>query len=158
MVTVSQIANILLPWTGSGLLEKLHPECVQIVKWLNSPRDTEYLSALTERITLLLFSRIRQLTNGTFIVQPDGGYPVRMQTEDFSVIADDMLLPLFMDYPADEQHLLHLKTYAMSCASLSALRALYTRFAPLQDAEELSVIAQIARGSYPPYRLFGWLN
>lgn len=154
MATVSQIANILLPWTGSGLLEQLHPECEQIAKLLQSSAKPD---AIAERITLLLFSRIRQLTRGTMIVQPDGGYPVRMQTEDFATIADEMLLPLFEEYPADDVHLQKLREFSLSCASLSALRALYTRFSSLQSKEELATIAQIARGSYPAYRLHGWL-
>ncbi|MBR6525877.1 MAG: hypothetical protein IKT57_07885 [Clostridia bacterium] len=157
MIPVSQIANILLPWTGSELLQKLMPDCEYIVRQLNASRKTDDLQALCEHLTLYLFSAVRRVTNGSMVVSPDGGYPVRMQTDDFSDIADEMLLPLLLSFPIDEEHLLLLKNFSMQQASLSALRALHTRFAPLQTQAELDMIVQIAKGSYPPFRLLGWL-
>ena len=157
MVAVSQIAHILLPWTGTELLKSLYPECESIAKTLSASEKQDAKQVL-DHITVLLFSRVRALTKGTMVVHPDGGYPVRMQTEDFAVIADDLLFFLFDAYPADEAHLQKLTVFAMENASLSALRALYTRFAHMHSREELQTIAQIARGSYPPYRLRGWLD
>ena len=156
VISVSQIANILLPWTGSELLQKLEADCELLVRTLNAFSGCD-LHELHERLTLTLFGAVRRATNGSMVVSPDGGYPVRMNTDDFSDIADDMLLPLLLTFPVDEKHLQLLKAFSMQQASLSALRTLHTRFASLQTQAELDTIAHIAKGSYPPFRLLGWL-
>lgn len=157
VISVSQIANILLPWTGTELLHLLQPDCEKMSALLNAFHNNQSLQELHEHLTLTLFGAVRRATKGSMIASPDSGYPVRMNTDDFSDIADDMLLPLMLSFPVDVKHFLLLKEFSMQQASLSALRALHTRFAPLQTQAELDTIAHIAKGSYPPFRLLGWL-
>ena len=157
MVTAAQVSGILLPWVGNSLLGMLHEECARITAMLNTADHLQSPDILAERIAVNLFSAVRALTHAQMVVHPDGGYPVRMQTEDFSIIADELLFLLFDTFPADEAHFQLLQSYALSCSSLSALRALYTRFASFQSQQELATVAQIARSCHPPFRLVGWL-
>lgn len=158
MITVSQVANTLSPWLGSKLLEQCREECDHVTHLLNIPRERTALSALSQKIAVYLYGCVKRKTNGRMVVLPDGGYPVQMRGDDFSIIADDLLLLIFMDYPVDAEHLLLLQDFAMQQPSLSVLRALYTRFSSLQTSEELDAIAQIARGCHPAFRLRSWLD
>ena len=87
---------------------------------------------------------------------PEGGM-VRVKVDDFSVMADDLMYLAFSAFPVDQRHFQVLKEYSMRASSLSALRALYTRYAAMQSPEELSAIATVAVKCYPPFRLRGWL-
>ncbi len=58
---------------------------------------------------------------------PDDTF-VRVQVQDFAVIADELMLLAFLEFPQDGEHLQFLREYSLQHASLSALRVLYTRF------------------------------
>ena len=73
-------------------------------------------------------------------------------------MTDDLLLLAFNDFPVDGYHLSWLRDYSMRQASLSALQALYTRFAPLQTQAELDAIASVARSCHPSFRWAHWLS
>ena len=98
MISVSQIANILLPWTGSELLQKLEADCEILVRTLNAFSGCD-LHELHERLTLTLFGAVRRATNGSMVVSPDGGYPVRMNTDDFPILQTICCFPCCLLFP-----------------------------------------------------------
>lgn len=159
MVTVSQVSQVLLPWLGSRLLSRSRDMTDEIVRRLNRflPGRTEPEPFCNE-LAVLLYGHVLRLTDRRLIVQPDGGFPVQMRTDDFNIIADDLLFLIFNTFPVDAAHLLLLQEYAMARPCLSALRALYERFAPLQSPAERSAVVQIIRSCYPPWRIRSWLN
>ena len=65
----------------------------------------------------------------------EDGTWVRVRLEDFAAMADELMLLPFLELPTDEKQLQSLRDYSIRYPSLSALRTLYTRFAPLQTRE-----------------------
>lgn len=158
MVALARVEMILQPWLGARLTDALFPTMEEIAALLAGHASLTPPDALAARLDSMLFLAVRDATGGTFLIQlSDGGW-VRIRVEDFAVMADELLLPLFEGYPVDERHLQLLREYSMRQSSLSALRALYTRFAPLQSPAELKAIADVARSCHPAFRLRGWLD
>lgn len=158
MVAVSQVMVILRPWLGPGLSAAAEPLMEEIARRLNAHSSPRPLWALTDEMDSLLFRAVHEITRGSMLAQLEDGTWVRIRVGDFSVMADELLFPLFLDFPVDGAHLALLRDYSMKRDSLSALRALYTRFAPLQTPQELATIASVARSCYPPFRWRGWLG
>lgn len=155
MISIAQVTLAMQPWLGMALLNAA-PLAERLAQKLNAHRLTDDPDTLFRALDNLLFGTVRQVTGADMRVLLDDGTWVRVRTEDISTMADELLYLHFMTYPVNNVHLLRLNNYAMTHQSLSALRVLYTRFAPLQTDAELSAIARIARG-YPAFRL-GWLN
>ena len=88
---------------------------------------------------------------------PDDTF-VRVQVQDFAVIADELMLLPFLDFPRDGEHLQFLREYSLQHASLSALRVLYTRFGAQQSPKELSAIVSVVKSCYPAFRWREWLR
>lgn len=157
MIAVAQIEIILQPWLGPRLCEALFPLFEEIAALLNSYAGSTPPESLAAQIDSMLFQAVRMKTGKKMLMElPDGGF-VRIQVEDFSVMADELLFPVFASFPVDQQHFSLLKEYSLRASSLSALRVLYTRFSRLQTREELDAIALVARKCYPAFRLRGWL-
>ena len=110
MVTVSQVSQVLLPWLGSRLLSRSRDMTDEIVRRLNRflPGRTEPEPFCNE-LAVLLYGHVLRLTDRRLIVQPDGGFPVQMRTDDFNIIADDLLFLIFNTFPVDAAHLLLLQ-------------------------------------------------
>lgn len=158
MVAKAQVLEALSPWLGSGLSLRLDDQIEGITRWLNSWSPRQDIKELAERIDSVLFRAVREATQGKMLVQlPDGGF-VRVRVEDFSVMADDALYPLFASLPRDGEHLLILREYSMRCESLSSLKAQYLCFSSLHTREELRAIAAFVKKCYPAYRWRGWLD
>ena len=158
MVSQAQVMIVLKPWLGGPLLEALTPAVREIAGRLNGFSIGGNQDDLAGELEGLLFRAVRVATNGKMLIALDDGTYVRSRTEDFSAMADELMLLPFMELPLDERHLQYLREYSMRHPSLSALRALYTRFAPLETREELSAIASVARSCYPAFRWREWLK
>ena len=158
MIALARVEMILQPWLGARLSQALFPVMEEITALLGSCAALTPPDSLAARLDSMLFLAVRDATQGTFLIRLDDGGWVRVRVEDFAVMADELLLPLFEGYPADERHLQLLREYSMRQSSLSALRVLYTRYAPLQSPEELGAIADVARSCHPAFRLRGWLD
>ena len=158
MVSQAQVMIVLKPWLGGPLLEALTPAVREIAGRLNGFSIGGNQDDLAGEIDSLLFRAVRVATKGKMLIALDDGTYVRSRTEDFSAMADELMLLPFMELPLDERHLQYLREYSMRHPSLSALRALYTRFAPLETPEELSAIASVARSCYPAFRWREWLE
>lgn len=157
MVAISQVIVALTPWLGSDLTRRLEAETAEITHLLNAWSPRQDLADVHGRIDSLLFRAVRFHTGGTLVIPLDDGSRVRVTLEDFSAMADDAMYPLFCDLPADAEHLTVLREYSMRAPGLSALKAMYLRFAPLQTEEELNAIATFVKKCYPAFRWRGWL-
>ena len=157
MVSQAQVMIALRPWLGGPLLEALAPTVRDIAGRLNGFSIRGSRDGLAGELDSLLFRAVREATAGRMLAGLDDGTFVRVRLEDFSDMADELMLLPFLELPVDETHLRYLRDYSMHHASLSALRALYTRFSPLQTREELSAIASVAKSCYPAFRWREWL-
>lgn len=157
MVAQAQVMIALKPWLGAPLLEKLSGLTGDLAARLNGFSIRKNIP-LAQEMDSMLFRAVREITGGRMLAQLDDGTYVRIRLEDFSAMADELMLLVFLEFPADSRHLLFLRQYSMEHASLSALRVLYTRFSALQTGEELAAIASVARACYPPFRWRDWLE
>ncbi len=157
MVSQAQVMIALRPWLGGPLLEALAPAVRDIAGRLNGFSIGGKQDGLAGELDSLLFRAVRDATGGSMLIALDDGTFVRARLEDFSAMADELMLLPFSELPADEAHLALLREYSLRHPSLSALRALYTRFAPLQTPQELSAIASVAKSCYPAFRWREWL-
>ena len=158
MVSQGQVMIVLKPWLGGPLLEALTPAVRQIAGRLNGFSIRGSLDGLAGELDSLLFRAVRDATEGSMLIALEDGTWVRSRLEDFAAMADELMLLPFLELPVDEKHLRSLRDYSMHHPSLSALRALYTRFASLQTGEELSAIASVAKSCYPAFRWREWLK
>lgn len=158
MIAKGQVMIALQPWLGARLSGWLEPVMDEITRRLNLYSSRQAPEALCQEMDSMLFQAIRHFTRGTMLAQlPDGTW-VRIQMEDIAMMADDLMGLVFQQFPVDSAHLIILREYSLRCASLSALKALYTRYAALHSQEELRAIESVARACHPPFRWQGWLN
>ncbi|MBQ2976545.1 MAG: hypothetical protein IJE17_03560 [Clostridia bacterium] len=158
MIAEAQVMIALQPWLGPGLLGLLSPVIRDITGRLNAYSSRREPDELQDALDSLLFFAVRDATRGSMLIQLPDETLIRIRVEDFSVMADDLMLLIFEKFPVDQRHLLLLREYSMRKPSLAALRVLYTRFASLQTCQELTAIASVARSCHPAFRLRGWLD
>ena len=157
MIAQAQVIATLRPWLGVPLTQALDPLLSDVTTRLNG-FSIRREDRMADTLDSLLFRAAHQATQGKMLAQLEDGTFVRIRLEDFSAMADELMWLIFQEFPVDEPHLLFLREYSMAHASLSALRALYTRFAPLQTAAELVAIASVVKSCYPPFRWREWLR
>ena len=158
MISQAQVRQVLSPWLGNPLLNAMEPLTGDITGRLNGYSIHRGADALADDLDSLLFRAVRGATEGSMLAQlPDGTF-VRVQVEDFAVMADELMFLPFRDFPNDGEHLQFLRDYSLRHASLSALRALYTRFGAQQSPKELAAIVSVVKSCYPPFRWREWLR
>ena len=158
MIAQAQVMEKLRPWLGPYLSEALWPVMGDIAVRLNGYSPRRDLAELMDDLDRLLFNAVRVATNGTLLIQLEDETWVRLRLEDFSAMADELLLLVFLDFPADDYHMRLVRDFSIRRASLSALRALYTHFANWQSSQELRAVASVARSCYPAFRWREWLS
>lgn len=159
MVTLYQVADVLRPWLGDDFLAAVPALCARAGEMLSaySPgRDS--LTRLCESLDSLLFLTVRDATAERMTVRLRDGTLVRVQVADFAVMADDLMYLLFGAFPLDARHLMLLREYSVRTSSLSAIRALYTRYAEYETPAELDALARVARACHPAFRWRAWLT
>ena len=159
MVSEQQVSHLLSPWLGSALLQ-VRPQIVkETQKRLNAFVSARAKAAdLRNSLEGFLYSSVRAAPEGDLRILLDSGTVVRMEPEDFPMLADELLFLIFDQFPTDAHHLMLLRDYSLRENSLSAIRALYTRFADYETEEERRTLARVARESHPPFRWRGWLQ
>ena len=157
MISQGQVVNLLGPWLGPPLLEALQPMMGDIAGRLNGFSIRRCGDTLADSLDSLLFSAVREATDGSMLARLEDGSFVRIRVEDFSEMADELMYLIFQEFPLDGEHLRFLRDYSMGRASLSALRALYVRFGAWHTPGELAAIASVVKSCYPPFRWRGWL-
>ena len=152
MIATQQVVHLLTPWLGSALLQVRPQIALETQRRLNgfvSARDSA--ATLRDSLEGLLYSAEREATQGEMRVLLDDGSVVRME-------ADELLYLVFDQFPTDAHHLMLLRDFSLHENSLSAIRALYLRFADYETEEERATLARVARQSHPPFRWRGWLK
>ena len=158
MISQAQVRQTLTPWLGDPLLNALEGLTGEIAGRLNGCSIHRNADSLAEELDSLLFRAVRSATEGSMLVQlPDDTF-VRVQVEDFAVMADELMFLPFREFPNDGEHLQFLREYSLRHASLSALRALYTRFGAQQTPKELAAIVSVVKSCYPSFRWREWLR
>lgn len=157
MVRLDSVALALRPWLGEAFLRACGV-CAQAGGALNGfdPARGD-LDALSRQLDSLLFNQVRTVTQGDMRVLLDDGRVERVRVDDIGQMADDLLYLLLRQLPRTEWQYQRLRQFAMTHASLSALRALYVDFASFQTEDELAVIARTVRSAYPAFRWRVWL-
>ena len=159
MVTEQQVFHLLSPWLGSALLQ-VRPQIVKEThRRLNafvSARDKA--AELRDGLEGFLYSSVQSATEGDMRILLDSGSVVRMESGDFPMLADELLYLIFCQFPTDAHHLMLLRDFSLRENSLSAIRALYTRFADYETEEERQTLARVARESHPAFRWRTWLE
>ena len=158
MIQLEHVADTLRPWLGDALLQRIPRVISEAQRRLSTftiGRDD--LVALSHSLEGLIYTAVRRETDATFLVALPDGSSVRMEPDDFAVIADELMWLLFERFPIDARYLMLLRDYSVRVSSLSAIRALYTRFREYQTSEELKALRRVARGSFPAFRWQDWL-
>ena len=158
-IDLERVALTLQPWLGDELLRRLPRVITEAQRRLavfTPGRDD--LAQLAHSLEGLLYTAVRRETDANFLITLNDQTRVRMEPDDFSVIADELLWLLFERFPTDARHLMLLRSYAMNASSLSAIRALYERYREYETNDELKTLRRVARGSYPEYRWRSWLS
>ncbi len=158
MIAQSQVIITLRPWLGPYLTDMLSQLTADIAVRLNAYSLRRDIGQARDEMDSLLFNTVRVATRGTLLVRLEDESWVRVRLEDFTTMADELMLLVFMEFPVDDTHFQALREYSMHFASLSALRAMYTRFEPMQSDQELRTIAAVIRSCYPAFRWREWLS
>lgn len=158
MASQEQITLLLQPWLGtaflqcSGLAQQV-TACLNCCDITHSP-----IASLLKSLDEMIFRSLRDSTRGDMRVLLDDGRTMRVRVDDVVAMADEALYFALQLLPRNPEQYQRLRQFAMTHESLSALRALYLRFAAFQTADELELIARTVRGAYPPYRWHSWLQ
>ena len=158
MIATAQVMSTLQPWISARLLGQMAPLAEEIALKMNAYSSRHLPEGLRDEIDSMLFQALRYYTRGTMLSElPDGTW-IRIQIDDIAMMTDEVMLLIFQQFPLDGYHLSLLQDYSMRCASLSALRVLYTRFSSLQSPQELNAIASVIRSCHPSFRWREWLD
>ena len=158
MISEQQVNRLLAPWLGSALLQVRPRITQQTQKRLNdfvSARDKP--AVLRNSLEGLLYASVRDATEGDMRILLDDGSVVKMESADFPMLADELMYLIFEQFPTDAHHLMLLRDFSLHESSLSAIRALWTRFADYETEEERRALARVARQAHPAFRWKSWL-
>ena len=158
VVTLARVAEALRPWLGADFIAAVPDICESAQRKLCSfSEERDDLRALSQGLDSMLYLTVRDATQGRMVVRLADGTCVRVRVSDFPVMADDLMYLLFERFSLDARHLMLLRDYSVRYESLSAIRALYTRFADYETPQELQALAKIARSCHAPFRWRAWL-
>ncbi len=159
MIELERLTEVLRPWLGDTLLRRMPRVLTEAQRRLSvfTPGKDD-LTQLSHGLEGLIYAAVRRETDATFLVTLPDQTRVRMEPDDFAVIADEMMWLLFERFPIDARHLMLLRDYSVRVSSLSAIRALYERYAEYETLDELKALRRVARGSFPAYRWQSWLG
>ena len=115
------------------------------------------LGALHEQLCRLIFDDLYAFLGQRMTLRLDDGRQTRIRMADIPDLADSVLGVLFDRLPDDPLTLGLLRDHAMQTTSLSAMRALLTRFGAQHSPDELVILRRIIRDNYPPERYAAWL-
>ncbi|MBE5787375.1 MAG: hypothetical protein E7324_07525 [Clostridiales bacterium] len=158
MIATGQVMITLQPWLGVRLSRQMEGLMEDLARQMNLYSSRYDPDDLARQLDSRLFCAVRDLTKCTMLAEMEEGIWIRIQVEDFAMMADELMLLIFQQFPVDAAHFMLLQEYSMRCASLSALRVLYTRFSSLQSPQELNAIASVIRSCHPSFRWREWLD
>ena len=153
----ARVREVLLPYLGSNTLGQtaLTDHATEALRRFSPHQDS--IEALAQRLADMLFGELYACLGPRMTLQLDDGRLARVLVADIPDIADGLLGVLFDSLPDSEVTLDMIRDYALRATSLSAMRALLTRFGDLQSPEEEAILRRIIRDNYPPERYRDWL-
>ena len=158
-IALERVEQTLTPWLGEELLRRMPRTLKEAQRRLSMfTMGTDDPAPLAGSLEGLFYSAVRRETEAAFLVTLTDGSRVRMEADDFSVIADELLWLVFEQCPLDARCLMQLRDYAARSGSLSARRALYERCRDYQTNDELKTLRRQIKSGYPAWRWQGWLG
>lgn len=158
MVSQESVSLVLQPWLGAAFLSRsdLPQQAAQCINAFDAVHQP--IAQLAQTLDEMIFHTLRDATRADMRVRLDDGRTMRVRVDDIAAMADELLYFKLQQLPRNPEQYQRLRQFAMTHESLSALRALYVRFAAFQTQDELDFIAATVRGAYSPYRWMGWLK
>lgn len=159
MITQEAAEEILRPWLGSDFLSRngeISGEAASALDIFRPERGT--LTYLAKQLDNLLFMAVREDTGGRMALLMDTGQLIRLRMQDFAMMADELLYPLFQSLPRTPFSQATIREYSMRSGSLSALRALYLQYRDLQSPEETDTIRRVITSCHEPHRFRHWID
>ena len=157
-IRAARVREVLLPWLGTEALGQtgLAERAAEALRRFSPHQDS--LEALAQQLADMLFSELYACLGPRMTLRLDDGRQARILVADIPDLADSVLGVLFDSLPDNENTLAMIRDYALHATSLSAMRALLTRFSAAQSPEEQAILRRIIRDNYPPERYQGWLG
>ena len=115
------------------------------------------LEELTRQLNDALFGVLYACLGPRMTLSFSDGRQVRIRMADIPDLSDCVLGVLIESLPTSQATLDLLRDHAMRETSLSALRALLTRFDRYHSPEEQALMRRVVRDNYPPERYADWL-
>lgn len=153
----ARVRTVLLPQLGTQTIDQtaLAEQTTQILRDFAFRHQS--LEELTKQLTDTIFSALYTHLGPRMTLTLDSGRQIRVHMAEIPDLADSLLGVLFDSFPDSEATLSLLRDYALRATSLSAMRALLTRFSAVQSPEEQAILRRIIRDNYPPERYEDWL-
>ncbi len=156
---MDSVAALLRPWLGSRLVAEAPDFLQALTNRLHTfVCDADTIARVCQTLDSMLFTGIRDMTRGGMRVLLDDGRWMRVRVGDCTIMADELTFLLLAELPRDALHFRVIREYSLRESSLSALRALLTRYAEHQTDEELSALKYVVKTCHPPFRWRGWLE
>ena len=153
----ARIREVLLPCLGSRTVDRT-ALAGQATATLRDFSPSEHsLPELAQRLCDMIFSQLYACLGPRMTLTLDDGRSSRILVASIPDLADDLLGVLFDSLPDNDVTLGLIRDYALRATSLSAMRALLTRFSAVQSPEEQAILHRIIRDNYPPERYQDWL-
>ena len=156
-ISEGRVRKVLLPYLGSQTLTQtaLAERVTEALRHY-APYD-QPIQELAQRLSDMLFGDLYACLGPRMTLTLDDGRQARVLVADIPDLTDSVLGVLFDSLPDSQITLNLLRDYALHATSLSAMRALLTRFQVAQAPEEQAILHRIIRDNYPPERYQDWL-
>lgn len=158
-VPVSSMAleNVLRPWLGSLFLSS-YPVLPNLTRLLQSYAPyKQTLEDLRDDVESFLVTNISGYTRGTMQVLNDRYKTQRLNAGNIRWMTDEVMGVLFDCLTPFSANFIKLNDYSLRVQSLSALRVLYQKYSSYYTLEELNVMVDFIKRTYPPENYRDWL-
>ena len=153
----ARVREALRPYLGTQTLDQtaLAKRATEVLRHFSPHAQT--LTELAQQLCDMLFCDLYACLGPRMTLTLDDGRQARVLVASIPDLADIILGVLFDSLPDSEVALALTRDYALRATSLSAMRALLTRFQAYQSPEEQAILRRIIRDNYPPECYQDWL-
>lgn len=153
-----ELEAALRPWLGSLFLTSnpLLGQLTQLLRAYAPYRQT--LEDLRKEVESFLITGINRYTHSSMMVLNDRYHTVRLTEAHIRWMTDDVMGVLFDKLTPFSANFVKLNDYSLRVQSLSALRVLYQKYASFYSDEELRLLVDVVKRTYPPEKYRDWLK